>query len=121
MSTNIKKMDLNGVLSPQTLIKLSGVEIKDDLNSTLEFNMNVRVNGEFLTPTKIIFNYVRFVNMSLDGCDDKKAYVKTSKKLLNELKMAGFVIGAEWRGDNIKKLPYSKGNSKLSKDTVIIN
>ena len=122
MSDKITKMDLNGVLSPQTLLNLSGVKIGDDLSDTLDINLS-RVNdntGDYYTPTLIIFNYVRYVNNEeLMGCADKKEYIKTAKKLLKELNGCGFDIGKKWRGK--KLLPYSRGNKKLSKDTLIIN
>ena len=122
MSLNIKKMDLNDVLSPSTLLNLSGVKMGDDLKDTLDINSS-RVNkntGKYYTSTLIIYSYVKYVNeTTLKGVSNKKEYIKIARNLLRELKECGFDIGTEWRDNN--KLPYSKGNKKLSKDTVIIN
>ena len=116
------KKQIKGVIKMVKNMDLSDVKIGDDLKSTLDLNIK-RINkntGKYFTPTLIIFNYVKYVNESvLNGCDDKKQYVKTAETLLKELKDAGFVVGDDWRDNN--KLPYSKGNKKLSKDTLIIN
>ena len=123
MSNEPKNIKLD-CLTPQTQLNLSGVKMGISLRDTLKINSHRidKNSGEFLTPTKIIFNYVRYVNETqLKGVDDKNKYIQTAKNLLKELKECGFEVGEEWRGKNSHKLPYAKGNNKLSKDTVIFN
>ena len=120
--SNNKSKNIEICVDTQTALKLSGVEIKDTLKDTLKTNIK-RVNkntNKYYTPTLIIYNYVRFVNdTQLKRVDNKKEYLRVAKNLIKELESNNFYIGSEWRDNN--KLPYSKGNSKLSKDTVIIN
>ena len=118
MKTNI----VQPVEKAETVSAESTVIIGKNLKETLEINSS-RVNKttkEFYTPTKIIFEYVGYINRTqLLGVADKKEYLRVAKNLLAELSNCGFEVGADWR-DN-RKLPFSKGNSKLSSDTVIIN
>lgn len=116
------KIDLCDVLSSQTLSDVSGFKIGDDLKDTLKINLK-RVNkntNDFFTSTFIIFNYVKYMNEThLNSQSSKDDYLNLARELLRELNECGFFVGDEWRDNN--KLPYSKGNKKLSTDTVIFN
>ena len=121
MSTDKKQLVAPVTVATETA-ENSAVIIGNSLSETLKINSS-RVNkttGDFYTPTKIIFEYVGYINRTqLLGVRDKKEYLRVAKNLLAELSECGFKVGADWRNNN--KLPYSKGNSKLSTDTVIIN
>lgn len=116
------KMDLSSALNSDNISEITGVKMADNLADTLKINVS-RVNkntGKYYTSTLIIFSYVKMINETeLTGELNKNKYISTAKSLLEELKGCGFEVGSDWRDNN--KLPYSKGNKKLSKDTIIIN